>query len=261
MFTNSHFQNHGTCMKANDNQTVTRRSPRQDRAIVKLELMFEAALQILESEDLGPLTTNRIAAVAGVSIGTLYQYFPDKDALLLALVKREVARTFERLGTITDRAHTDSPQDQVRAAVRIMLSALDGRLHARKRLMQALARSGLAHLIDDEIMTHGLNFMTTSLSASGGVTGVVPNLDFIQRFVLARAVSGALRAALLHDENLLQDPGFEDALCRLILGYLLATPEVAIMTADVSAMIPVTDSPVSAPRKQKKGSSHATTSC
>jgi AcrR family transcriptional regulator len=237
MFRNSHFHNHGDCMKTIYNQTVTRRSPRQDRAIVKLELMFEAALQILESEDLGPLTTNRIAAVAGVSIGTLYQYFPDKDALLLALVKREVTRTFERLGTVTHPARMDSPQDQVRAAVRIMLSALDGRLHARKRLMQALARSGLAHLIDEEIMTHGLNFMTTSFSASGGLTGVVPNLDFIQRFVLARAVSGALRAALLHDENLLQDPGFEDALCRLILGYLMTSPAVGITAANESAMI------------------------
>lgn len=238
-------------MKTIDIQTVTRRSPRQDRAIVKLELMFEAALRILESEDLGPLTTNRIAAVAGVSIGTLYQYFPDKDALLLALVKREVARTFERLETVTDLARTVSPQDQVRAAVRIMLSALDGRLHARKRLMQALARSGLAHLIDEEIMTHGLHFMTTSFSASAQMTGVVPNLDFIQRFVLARAVSGALRAALLHDENLLQDPGFENALCQLILGYLMATQDVGSTDSNRSAMIPEPGS---------FGSTHATTS-
>lgn len=220
MFTNSHFRRRRTRMKTNDNQTVTRRSPRQDRALAKLELMFEAALRILESESLGPLTTNRIAAVAGVSIGTLYQYFPDKDALLLALVKREVARTFDRLGTITGSTREASPQSQVRAAVRIMLSALDGRLHARKRLLQALASSGQAHLIDEEIMIHGLNFMTTSFSATGQLAGFVPNLDFIQRFVLARAVSGALRAALLHDENLLQETGFEDALCRLILGFL-----------------------------------------
>ena len=98
---------------------------------------------------------------------------------------------------------------------------LDGRLHARKRLLQALATSGKAHLIDEEIMTLWMNFMTTSFSTNGGLAGRLPSLGFIQRFVLARAVSGALRAALLHDENLLQDPGFEDALCQLILGYLM----------------------------------------
>jgi hypothetical protein len=43
----------------------------------------------------------------------------------------------------------------------------------------------------------------------------------MQAFVLARAVSGTLRAALLHDANLLQDPRFEDALCALIRGYLV----------------------------------------
>ncbi len=219
--------------------------------MAKLELMFEAALRILEADHLGPLTTNRIAAVAGVSIGTLYQYFPDKDALLLALVKREVARTFDRLGTITDSVSDVSPHTQVRAAVRIMLSALDGRLHARKKLLQALASGGQAHLIDEEIMTHGLNFMTTSFSATGPLAGFVPKLDFIQRFVLARAVSGALRAALLHDENLLQDPGFEDALCRLILGYLRAERDVASADANVSAMIPEPGS---------SGSTHDTTS-
>jgi len=200
--------------------------------------MFEAALRILESESLGALTTNRIAAVAGVSIGTLYQYFPDKDALLLALVKREVEKTFVRLDAIPVSARTAAPQPAtlvqdtsdnwqsllattVHAAVRIMLGALDGRLHARKRLLQALASSGHAHLIDEEIMKHGLHFLTSSFSSSGPLAGFIPNLDFIQRFVLARAVSGALRAALLHDENLLQDAGFEDALCRLILGFLM----------------------------------------
>ena len=213
--------------------------------------MFEATLRILESDGFDGLTTNRIAAVAGVSVGTLYQYFPDKTALLVALVKREVKTTFERLEALrvhppehsaatplpgpegpgpkgTDpHAIDQSPlSQQVRAAVRVLLSALDGRLHARRSLLQALAGSGQAHLIDDEIMIHGLQFLTGAFSTgtlrAGEEAPTNPSrkLDDIEAFVLARAVSGALRAGLLRDERLLQDARFEAALCRLIVGFL-----------------------------------------
>lgn len=218
--------------KVESKQSVTRRSPRQERAQAKVELMFEAALRILETEELAAFNTNRIAAVAGVSIGTLYQYFPDKDALLIALVKREVAATFERLGELkqdTSVEPTTVPpgntadsliDDRIRSAVRIMINALGGRLNARKRLMLALARSGQAHLLDEEILQHGLAFMSGGGEAAGTLASSLPKLDFVQGFVMARAVSGTLRAALLHDEQLLQNPAFESALCSLIRGYL-----------------------------------------
>lgn len=223
-------------------QAVERRSPRQARSLAKLELMFEAAIRILENEELGAFTTNRIAAVAGVSIGTLYQYFPDRDALLVALVKREIDATFERLATLKAAAERAPPADasgtgdivhapapghaldaRIRGAVHIMVNALGGRLHARRRLLLALARSGHAAVLDDEILRHGLAFMAPAdTDTEGGASAFgLPKLDFMQAFVLARAVSGTLRAALLHDANLLQDPRFEDALCALIRGYLV----------------------------------------
>jgi AcrR family transcriptional regulator len=202
--------------------------------------MFEAAIRILENEELGAFTTNRIAAVAGVSIGTLYQYFPDRDALLVALVKREIDATFERLAALKAAAERAPPADasgtgdivhapapghaldaRIRGAVHIMVNALGGRLHARRRLLLALARSGHAAVLDDEILRHGLAFMAPADTEGGASAFDLPKLDFMQAFVLARAVSGTLRAALLHDANLLQDPRFEDALCALIRGYLV----------------------------------------
>jgi AcrR family transcriptional regulator len=66
-----------------------RRRPSQARAKHKVEWVLEAAAQVFRSEGRAA-TTNRIAQRAGVSVGTLYEYFPNKEALLLALAERHV---------------------------------------------------------------------------------------------------------------------------------------------------------------------------
>ena len=65
-----------------------RKPPRQRRAAATVGFMLEAATRILETEGLGALTTNRVAEVAGVSVGSLYQYFPNKAALVAALIEQ-----------------------------------------------------------------------------------------------------------------------------------------------------------------------------
>ncbi|HEX3917772.1 MAG TPA: helix-turn-helix domain-containing protein [Caulobacteraceae bacterium] len=65
------------------------REPRQARSRATWEAIVEAAAQILERHGPEALTTNAVAERAGVSIGTLYQYFPDKQAILIAAARRE----------------------------------------------------------------------------------------------------------------------------------------------------------------------------
>jgi AcrR family transcriptional regulator len=67
-----------------------RRKPVQARSTATVEAIVEAAAQVFERHGYAAGTTNRIAERAGVSIGTLYQYFPDKDAILLALTERHL---------------------------------------------------------------------------------------------------------------------------------------------------------------------------
>lgn len=69
-----------------------RRRPRQARSRVTYDSILEAAVQVLARDGATGLTTNRVAERAGVSIGTLYQYFPDKAAIVLAAAQRELAR-------------------------------------------------------------------------------------------------------------------------------------------------------------------------
>ncbi|MBN3819935.1 helix-turn-helix transcriptional regulator, partial [Paraburkholderia sp. Se-20369] len=68
-----------------------RKSPRQRRSTATVDAIVEAAAQILERDGLDGYTTNAVAAQAGVSIGSLYQYFPNRDALTATLAARESA--------------------------------------------------------------------------------------------------------------------------------------------------------------------------
>lgn len=72
-------------------QHFQRRRPRQTRSLVTYDSILQAALEVLARDGAARLTTNRVAERAGVSIGTLYQYFPDKTAILLAAARREAA--------------------------------------------------------------------------------------------------------------------------------------------------------------------------
>ncbi len=111
-----------------------RKRPRQPRAEETVAILVEAAAQVLESSGLEGYNTNAVAARAGVSVGSLYQYFANKDALTVALMKREDARFAADL----DRA----------LALGGGRAALDGFIDAVVR--QQLARPRLARLLDVE---------------------------------------------------------------------------------------------------------------
>jgi AcrR family transcriptional regulator len=69
-----------------------RKRPRQARSRATFDAIVEAAARILVEAGPARLTTNRVAARAGVSIGSLYQYFPGRAAIVRALVERELER-------------------------------------------------------------------------------------------------------------------------------------------------------------------------
>jgi AcrR family transcriptional regulator len=66
-----------------------RKKPRQARAQTMVALILEAATRVLAEQSLAGFNTNRVAERAGISVGSLYQYFPNKSALMVALIVRE----------------------------------------------------------------------------------------------------------------------------------------------------------------------------
>jgi AcrR family transcriptional regulator len=117
-----------------EQRTRPRKQPRQARAQHTVNAIIEASARILEEQGHGGFTTNAVAELAGTSIGTLYQYFPDKDALLGALIARETSCLVE----------------EVEAANIVVAgrSALDGVIEAAVR--HQVRRPRLARLLDFE---------------------------------------------------------------------------------------------------------------
>ena len=94
-----------------------RRTPRQARSRATVEYLVEAAAQVFGARGYAA-TTNEIAERAGVSVGTLYQYFADKDALLLVLAERHLEQARDRLvATLQEAGESLDRQALVRAVV------------------------------------------------------------------------------------------------------------------------------------------------
>lgn len=111
--------------------TNPRKSASQKRSQATVETLLDATARVLVREGYDRASTNRIAAVAGVSIGSLYQYFPGKEALVTALVARHNREMLELLRGAMATVATLRVGEAVRLLVAAMIEAhrVDPELH------------------------------------------------------------------------------------------------------------------------------------
>ncbi|MES2932087.1 MAG: TetR/AcrR family transcriptional regulator [Pseudomonadota bacterium] len=102
-----------------------RKTPVQARSTYTVESIFEACIQVLLQSGIQRLTTTRVAERAGVSIGTLYQYFPNKQAMLLAVLERHLLHVAQAVGVACAEAK-GQPVEVI--ARRLVDSFLDAKL-------------------------------------------------------------------------------------------------------------------------------------
>lgn len=102
-------------------QSVMRKEPRQARSRATVEAIVQAGARILSDEGWGGFTTNRVAELAGVSIGSLYQYFPDKLSLINAIRHRHMDYSMGVMRRV--RAGGLSPAEFAAQLVRALVSA------------------------------------------------------------------------------------------------------------------------------------------
>jgi AcrR family transcriptional regulator len=218
-FMNSRSRPPPPAEKTPKNQGLARRTPRQQRSLDKIELMFEAAMRLIQESDVATLTTNAVAARAGVSIGTLYQYFDGKQALLDALVQRELGVMSQAILDAAKVAPAEAaPGDKIRRIVRAALGAYGGRGRVHRRLIEhALTQTSGSRL--SPLFAQ----LTKDFSSKGiAVPGETPRpLTPAQAFVLTHSIAGVLRTMAASD-NAPPLREVEDALVQLAIAYLAA---------------------------------------
>ncbi|MCL3819214.1 TetR/AcrR family transcriptional regulator [Aeromicrobium wangtongii] len=118
-----------------------RRAPQQERSQAMVERIVTAGQAVLEREGYSRFTTNRVAVEAGISPGSLYQYFADKHAVLAAVVDRHSAQLSTQLtGVLT--AHLDRPGPElVRATLDGLMDALEHNVEFLRLIVEQLPRA------------------------------------------------------------------------------------------------------------------------
>jgi AcrR family transcriptional regulator len=109
---------------AEGSQTAVRKVPRQQRSKELVEAILRAAAEVFAEQGYARATTNRVAERAGVSVGSLYQYFPNKDSLLASLLARHHAEVEQVVGAALVRLgdSTIPLEDGLRQLVRELVA-------------------------------------------------------------------------------------------------------------------------------------------
>jgi AcrR family transcriptional regulator len=97
-----------------------RTRPKQGRSQELVEAILTAAARVFRRSGIGETNTNEIAEIAGVSVGSLYRYFPNKESLVAALIERELSHQLEALDSVLEQAKDLSDSDAIQLSVRTL---------------------------------------------------------------------------------------------------------------------------------------------
>jgi AcrR family transcriptional regulator len=113
-----------------------RKTPVQTRSAATVEAISQATIQVLLKEGGSRLTTTRVAERAGVSVGTLYQYYPNKEALLFAVLADHLDRVASAVEAGCDRARHQPLAEMIRIVVEEFIDAKMARIDVSRALYQ-----------------------------------------------------------------------------------------------------------------------------
>ena len=215
-----------TSLRTEEAAFPARRRPVQQRSHRTVEAIFEATAQVLLESGEAGLTTNRIAERAGVSIGTLYQYFPNKEAILAAQIDDERERALVRLESVLSEAERqrEGAEETLAKFVDFCVWAFGGG-DPQRRALSRLAW----HWDADERVLRALSVGAERIALRLQLWAASQKLPVIapeRIYVATRALMGAIRFASLEQSALLASPLFARELTQMCIAILM--PRLAV---------------------------------
>jgi AcrR family transcriptional regulator len=198
-------------------RTTPRKRPRQARSKATVDTILEATTRVLVKQGFDRLSTNSVASAAGVSIGSLYQYFPNKEALVLALIDRHMEEMNAAILAELTRVAKLPLAEAARCVVELTIRAhaIDPELH--RVLTEQVPRIGkLARLREVDEICHR---MVAGLLAARRDEIAIRDPD-LSAFILVSTIESVVhRAALLYPQKL-KDPRLVDETTLMVTRYL-----------------------------------------
>jgi AcrR family transcriptional regulator len=191
-----------------------RKEPQQSRSRQTRQEILEATAHLLNKRPLGEVSTNHIARKTGISIGTLYKYYPNKDSILADLSLMYMQKDAELFGRIFEK-HADRELDDLLDA---LVEALM-QIHRHDALVRGVVYQNLERL---KLLSQAQN-ARQQIHEKGTVA--IPRLDPALTWVAISAVNSAIHAMSQLPQRQ-QDWSFAKDLCRQIFRLLLKAMDV-----------------------------------
>lgn len=200
--------------------TEPRKHAAQKRSRATVDALIEATARILVTEGFEKASTNRIAETAGVSIGSLYQYFPGKEALVAAVIDRHHQEVMQVVRTALAEVAAQPLEKAVRKLVAVAIEAhrIDPKLH--RVLTEQIPRTGRLENVE-AFNREALALFRNYLEEHRDEVHVA-DLD-LAAFLCATAIEAVAHTAVLYRSDELTDAAIAalvDEATRLVVGYL-----------------------------------------
>lgn len=194
-----------------------RKLPKQERSKFTIEAILDATAQLLETGSASTVTTNHIAKRAGISIGTLYQYFPNKTSVMTALADRGRASRAKDVVRHLEGLEAATIEESARQIIKTLISVI-ARTKADRQLtlltmIQKLEEGPMEAAPVDEVAA----FMASRIDTIMGGPGAQ---NAMKSFILTRAILGVVRSTIMDAPHLLKDREYEDQLVQLAIGFI-----------------------------------------